>query len=126
MKRTGFRLKPLRASICAAVDIFIVTASLQNDRIIRVALDAPHEPFRRFEALAKLALLSGDIDLSSFIGKITMKSAPFFAIIFIISYSEELTATEHPKIKNKIIGCATIDIRILFLDGENIFGLSRA
>ena len=48
MKRTGFRLKPLRAPICAAVDIFIVAASLQNDRIIRVALDAPHEPFRRF------------------------------------------------------------------------------
>ena len=49
--------KLLRSFIGAAIGIFIVAAALQNDLIIRIPLDTPHQTFGCHKALSKLALL---------------------------------------------------------------------
>ena len=50
--------KLLCSFICAAIGIFIVTASLQNDFVICIAFNTPHKTFCCHKALSKLTLLS--------------------------------------------------------------------
>ena len=55
-----------------------------------------------------------------------MESTPFFTIILIISYSEELPAAKQTEIENNIVGCTAIYICIFALDRENVLCLTRA
>ena len=118
--------KPLGPPVGATVGIFVLSTPLQNDLIVSIPLDAPHQPLVGFQAFSKLALLGRNSDLGCLIGKVAMEAAPFLTVVLIIPDPEELPATKHAKIEHKIVGRATIDVRILDLDRENILGLSRA
>ena len=106
--------------------MFIIPAALHHYLVVGVTFDTPHKTFACFNTLSKFTLLGRNIYFSCFIRKIAGKSAPLFAVIFVVAYSEKLPASKYAEIKNNIVRCAAIDIDILGFNRKNVFGLSRA
>lgn len=92
-----------RPPVRPAVDIFILPAALQHNLIIGVALDTPHQPLAGRKAFAELALFRWDVNFPEFIGKITVKPAEMFAVVFVIADAEKLPAAEYPKVEYGIV-----------------------
>ena len=55
-----------------------------------------------------------------------MESTPSFAIIFIVSYSEELPTAKQTEVENDIVRRSAINISILCFYRENVLCLTRA
>ena len=128
---SGFRLigerrDDFRSLRYPVIDIIIVSATLQHNFIIGVALQAPEEiSVCSPHAFSKFTLFCGNFHVAVLISQIAEKLAPGLGIVPIISDAEELVAAQYAQIERNLIAYAAVNIGVLGHNTEDIVRFSR-